>query len=132
MINDAISQMLTCIRNAFQLKHEIVEISYTNVTKRIALLLKQEGVLENVEVYKNKKKYVLILFLKYKDLSRNSALSQIVRVSKSGLRIYCTKNTLPNISNNLGLAILSTSKGIMTHLKAKELNLGGEILFYIL
>ena len=131
MVNDTISDMLTRIRNATMVKHQIVQIPSTKMSLAIAKILKDEGFIEDFEGYvENKKNYVL-LSLKYFGKSRKSVISKIERVSKPGLRVYSNSKELPRVLNDLGIAILSTSKGVMTNLKAKELGIGGEVLCYL-
>ena len=131
MINDTISDMLTRIRNANMVKHRIVQIPATKMSLAITEILKEEGFIEDFQNYlENNKKYLLIS-LKYLGKSRKPVILKIERVSKPGLRIYSSSKKLPRVLNNLGIAIISTSKGIMTNLKAKELGIGGEILCYI-
>ena len=97
----------------------------------IAKILKEEGFIEDFESYtENNKKYLLIS-LKYIGKSRESVISKIERVSKPGLRVYKNAKQLPRVLDDLGIAIISTSKGVMTNLKAKELGIGGEVLCYI-
>lgn len=131
MVTDTISDILTRIRNANMVKHQIVQIPSTKMSRAIALILKDEGFIEDFEVYdENSAKYLLIS-LKYIGKSREPVISKIERVSKPGLRVYTNSKKLPRVLNNLGIAIISTSKGVMTNLKAKELGIGGEILCYI-
>nr|YP_009495893.1 ribosomal protein S8 [Plagiogramma staurophorum]AWT38332.1 ribosomal protein S8 [Plagiogramma staurophorum] len=131
MITDTISDMLTRIRNASMVKHQIVQTPLTKMSLAIISILKDEGFIEDFEIYdKNKKKYLLVS-LKYIGKSRNPVICKIQRVSKPGLRVYANSKKLPIILNNLGIAIISTSKGVMTNLKAKELGIGGEVLCYI-
>lgn len=131
MVNDTISDMLTRIRNANMVKHQIVQILSTKMSLAIAQILKEEGFIEDFESYtENNKKYLLIS-LKYIGKSRQSVISKIERVSKPGLRVYTNSKQLPRVLNDLGIAIISTSKGVMTNLKAKELGIGGEVLCYI-
>ena len=131
MVNDTISDMLTRIRNANMVKHQIVQILSTKMSLAIAKILKEEGFIEDFESYtENNKKYLLIS-LKYIGKSRQSVISKIERVSKPGLRVYKNAKQLPRVLDNLGIAIISTSKGVMTNLKAKELGIGGEVLCYI-
>jgi small subunit ribosomal protein S8 len=131
VVNDTISDMLTRIRNATMVKHQIVQIPSTKMSLAIAKILKDEGFIEDFEGYvENKKNYVL-LSLKYLGKSRESVISKIERVSKPGLRVYSNSKELPRVLNDLGIAILSTSKGVMTNLKAKELGIGGEVLCYL-
>ena len=131
MVNDTISDMLTRIRNANMVKHQIVQIPMTKMSLAISKILKEEGFIEDFETYiENNKNYILIS-LKYLGKSRKSVICKIQRVSKPGLRIYTNSKKLPKVLDNLGIAIISTSKGVMTNLKAKELGIGGEILCYI-
>lgn len=131
MVTDTISDMLTRIRNAHMVKHQIVQIPSTKMALAIAKILKEEGYIEDFENYlENEKKYILIS-LKYIGQSRKPVISKIKRVSKPGLRVYSGSKELPRVLENLGLAIISTSKGVMTNLNAKKLGIGGEVLFYI-
>ena len=131
MVNDTISDMLTRIRNANMVKHQIVQIPETNMSRAIAEILKEEGFIENFENYiENQKKYLLIS-LKYVGKSKKPIICKIKRISKPGSRVYSKSKQLPKVLNNLGIAIISTPKGVMTNLKAKELGIGGEILCYI-
>lgn len=131
MVTDTISDMLTRIRNATMVKHQIVQISSTKMSIAIAQILKEEGFIEDFENYLEDQKNYLLISLKYIGKSRKSVISKIERISKPGLRIYSSSKQLPKVLDNLGIAILSTSKGIMTNLKAKEIGIGGEVLFYI-
>lgn len=131
MVTDTISDMLTRIRNAHMVKHQIVQIPSTKISLAITEILKEEGYIEDFENYiENGKKYLLIS-LKYIGQSRKPVISKIERMSKPGLRVYSNSKELPRVLENLGIAIISTSKGVMTNLKAKELGIGGEVLFYI-
>ena len=131
MVTDTISDMLTRIRNATMVKHQIVQIPITRISLSIATILQEEGFIENFENYQDEKKDYLLLSLKYKGKSRTSVIREIKRISKPGLRVYKSSKDLPKVLDNLGIAIVSTSKGIMTNIKAKELGIGGEILCYI-
>ena len=131
MVTDNIADMLTRIRNANLVKHQIVEIPATKMSKAIAGILKEEGFIENFETYSENLHSQLLLSLKYKGKLREPVICKLERVSKPGLRVYVNTNKLPTVLNNLGIAIISTSKGIITNLKAKELKIGGEILCYI-
>jgi small subunit ribosomal protein S8 len=112
-------------------KHQIVQIPSTKMSLAIAEILKEEGYIEDFESYiENERKYLLIS-LKYMGQSRNPVISKIERISKPGLRVYSNSKKLPRVLDNLGIAIISTSKGVMTNLKAKELGVGGEVLCYI-
>jgi small subunit ribosomal protein S8 len=131
MINDTISDMLTRIRNANMIKHQIVEIPFTKMSSNIAQILKEEGYIESFESYTENSKKLLFISLKYKGSKRLPVIEKINRVSKPGLRIYSNSKNLPNILGNLGVAIISTSQGLMTNIRARELGIGGEVLFYI-
>ena len=131
MVTDTISDMLTRIRNANMVKHQIVQIPSTKMSKAIAGILKEEGFIENFELYTEKSFEYILISLKYKGNQREPVICKIERISKPGLRVYANSKTLPKVLNNLGVAIISTSKGVMTNFKAKELGIGGEVLCYI-
>jgi small subunit ribosomal protein S8 len=131
VVTDTISDMLTRIRNATMVKHQIVQIPVTKMSLAIVAILKEEGFIEDFESYQENKKEYLLLSLKYTGKSRNSVISTIKRISKPGLRVYANSKELPRVLDNLGVAIISTSKGVMTNLKAKKLGIGGEVLCYI-
>ncbi len=131
MVTDTISDMLTRIRNANIVKHQIVQIPATKMSKAIATILKEEGFIEDFEIYTENSYEFLLISLKYKGQSREPVICKIERVSKPGLRVYANAKKLPKVLDNLGIAIISTSKGVMTNLKAKELGIGGEVLCYI-
>ena len=131
MVTDTISDMLTRIRNATMVKHQIVQIPVTKLSLSIATILREEGFIEDFEHYNEEKRQFLLLSLKYSGKSRKSVISEIKRISKPGLRVYKKSEQLPKVLNNLGIAIMSTSKGVMTNEKAKELGIGGEVLCYI-
>ena len=131
MVTDNISDLLTRIRNANIMKHHVVQVPSTKMSLAIVTILKNEGYIENFENYEeNNRKYLLIL-LKYFGRNRQPVITKLQRVSKPGLRVYKNTKTLPIILDNLGIAIISTSKGVMTNIKAKELGIGGEVLCYI-
>jgi small subunit ribosomal protein S8 len=131
VVTDTISDMLTRIRNAHMVKHQIVQIPSTKISLAIAEILKEEGYIEDFENYIEDGKKCLLISLKYIGQSRKPVISKIERMSKPGLRVYSSSKELPRVLENLGIAIISTSKGVMTNLKAKELGIGGEVLFYI-
>jgi len=131
VVTDNIADMLTRIRNANMVKHQIVEIPATKMSKAIAKILKDEGFIENFEIYSENLYHYLLLSLKYKGQSRERVINNITRISKPGLRFYVKSQKLPKVLNGLGIAILSTSKGVMTNTEAKELGIGGEVLCYI-
>jgi small subunit ribosomal protein S8 len=131
VVTDTISDMLTRIRNANMVKHQIVQIPATKMSLAIAEILKSEGFIEDFESYNENEKKYLLVSLKYVGKSRKPVICKIERVSKPGSRVYSKSKQLPRILDNLGIAIISTSKGVITNLKAKELGVGGEILCYI-
>ena len=131
MVTDTISDMLTRIRNANMVKHQIVQIPSTKMSLAITEILKEEGYIEDFEQYSENNKNYLLISLKYTGKSRQPVIGKLERVSKPGLRVYSSSKELPKVLNNLGIAIISTSKGVMSNLKAKELGIGGEILCYI-
>jgi small subunit ribosomal protein S8 len=131
VVTDTISDMLTRIRNAHLVKHQIVQIPVTKMSLAIATILKEEGFIEDFESYQQEKVESLLLSLKYTGESRKSVISEIKRISKPGLRVYANSKELPRVLDNLGIAIMSTSKGVMTNLKAKKLGIGGEVLCYV-
>jgi len=131
VVTDTISDMLTRIRNANMVKHQIVQIPATKMSSAIAGILKEEGFIEDFEKYSEANKNYLLISLKYTGKSRQPVICKIKRISKPGLRVYSNSKELPKVLNNLGIAIISTSKGVMTNLKAKELGVGGEVLCYI-
>jgi small subunit ribosomal protein S8 len=131
VVTDTISDMLTRIRNATMVKHQIVQIPVTKISVAITAILKEEGFIEDFERYEEDKRDYLLLSLKYTGKSRNSVISEIKRISKPGLRVYKNSKELPKVLDDLGIAIMSTSRGVMTNVKAKDLGIGGEILCYI-
>ena len=131
VVTDTISDMLTRIRNATMVKHQIVQIPVTKMSVAIANILNEEGFIVGFENYEEGNRPYLLLSLKYTGKSRNSVITEIKRVSKPGLRVYTNSKELPRVLDNLGIAIMSTSRGVMTNLKAKELGIGGEVLCYI-
>jgi small subunit ribosomal protein S8 len=131
VVTDTISDMLTRIRNATMVKHQIVQIPATKMSLAISSILKEEGFIEDFESYTEGKFKYLLISLKYIGKSRQPVIRKIKRVSKPGLRVYSNSKELPRVLDNLGIAIISTSKGVMTNLKAKDLGIGGEVLCYI-
>jgi small subunit ribosomal protein S8 len=131
VVTDTISDMLTRIRNANMVKHQIVQIPTTKMSLAIVEILKAEGFIEDFENYTENERRYLLISLKYIGKSRKSVICKIERISKPGLRVYANSKELPKVLDNLGVAIISTSKGVMTNLKARELGVGGEVLCYI-
>ena len=129
-ITDAIADMLTRIRNASSAKHESVDIPASNIKKDIARILLDEGFIKNVELIEDGKQGLIRISLKY-TVNKQNVLAGIKRISKPGLRVYANKDELPKVLGGLGVAVISTSKGIMTDKKARAEGVGGEVLAFI-
>ena len=129
-ISDVIADMLTRIRNANSAKHEVVDIPASNLKKSIAEILQNEGYIRSYTVIDDGKQGVIRITLKY-GKGKTRVIQGLKRVSKPGLRIYASCEDIPNVMNGLGIAIVSTSKGIMTDKKARTLGVGGEILAFV-
>lgn len=129
-ITDPIADMLTRIRNANTAKHETVDIPASNMKKAIAEILNDEGYIKGYQIIEDGKQGVIRVTLKY-GANKEKVISGIKRVSKPGLRKYAPAEELPRVLKGLGIAIVSTSKGIMTDKKARELHVGGEILAFV-
>lgn len=128
-MTDPIADMLTRIRNAIMVKANEVSIPSSNMKVEIAKILKEEGYINNFKVEDDNKQGILKLSLKY--YKGKSVISGLERVSKPGRRVYCGADEIPRVMNGLGIAIISTSKGILTDKKCRELRVGGEVLCYI-
>ena len=131
MTNDTVSDMFTRIRNASLINQHMVQIPKTKMTYGIAKILKEEGFISDLEFFEDNEREFLLLLLKYKGTARKPVISCLKRISKPGLRIYANHKRLPTVLGNLGIAIVSTSKGLMTNNDARKLGIGGEILGYI-
>ena len=129
-ITDPIADMLTRIRNANTAKHETVDIPASNMKKAIAEILNEEGYIASYQVIEDGKQGVIRIALKYGP-NKEKVISGLKRVSKPGLRIYAGAEELPKVLKGLGIAIVSTSKGIMTDRAARKQNIGGEVLAFI-
>ena len=129
-ITDPIADMLTRIRNANSAKHDTVDIPASNMKKAIAQILVDEGYIKNYKLIEDGKQGIIRITLKYSE-NRSPVITGLRRVSKPGLRIYSSCADMPKVRKGLGIAIVSTSKGIMTDKKARELNVGGEVLAYV-
>ncbi len=129
-ITDPIADMLTRIRNANNQRHATVDIPASNMKKAIAKILLDEGYVKNVEYIEDNTQGVIRVTLKYAE-NKQKVLTGLKRVSKPGLRIYASKEELPQVLKGLGIAIISTSKGIMTDKEARRQNVGGEVLAFI-
>ena len=129
-ITDTIADMLTRIRNASAAKHPTIDVPCSNVKKQIAQILVDEGYIKNFRIIEDNKQGVIRITLKYTE-NKSQVITGLRRVSKPGLRIYSNCKDMPKVMKGLGIAIVSTSKGIMTDKKARELNVGGEILAFV-
>ncbi len=130
VMTDPIADMLTRIRNALIVKHGVVEVPASNIKKEVAAILYNEGYIKGYEVIPDDKQGIIKLTLKYGS-NKERVISGLKRISKPGLRVYAKKDEIPKVLGGLGIAILSTSKGIMTDKKARQLGVGGEVLCYI-
>ena len=130
MVADRIADMLTRIRNANQMKYETVEVLGSKMTLGLAEILKEEGYINDYKYEKNIKGDKLTLTLKYTN-KKERVITGLKRISKSGLRVYAKSDEIPRVLNGLGIAIISTSKGLMTDKKAREAGLGGEVLAFV-
>jgi small subunit ribosomal protein S8 len=129
--NDTIADMLTRIRNATLVRHQTVDIPSTKMTRSIAQVLKDEGFIADLEEAGDGIKRHLVLSLKYKGRNRQPIIRNLTRVSKPGLRVYSNRKELPRVLGGIGIAIISTSSGIMTDRDARRQGIGGEVLCYI-
>ena len=128
-MSDVIANMLTRIRNANDAKHESVEIPASNMKKAIADILVNEGYIKGYQIIDDNKQGIIKVTLKY--VGKQKAITGLKRVSKPGLRIYANCEDMPKVMNGLGIAIVSTSKGVMTDKMARKENVGGEVLAFV-
>ena len=129
-ISDVIADMLTRILNANSAKHETVDIPASGMKKSIADILKEEGYIAGYQIIEDGKQGIIRITLKY-GRGKQKVIQGLRRVSKPGLRIYSNCEDMPKVMNGLGIAIVSTSKGVMTDKKARELHVGGEVLAFV-
>ncbi len=129
-ISDVIADMLTRIRNANDAKHETVDVPASNLKKSIAEILLEEGYIKNFQIVEDGKQGIIRVALKYAP-GKQKVIHGLRRVSKPGLRIYSNCEDMPKVMNGLGIAIVSTSKGVMTDKKARIANVGGEVLAFV-
>jgi small subunit ribosomal protein S8 len=131
-VTDPIADYLTRLRNAIQAKHRVVDVPASGMKKEITRLLKEKGYILNYK-FEDEVGYQgnIKIALKYNPETKVSAIKAIERVSKPGLRQYCDTDNIPRVLNGLGIAIISTSKGIITDKEARELNIGGEVICYV-
>lgn len=127
---DVIADMLTRIRNASSAKHETVDIPASNLKRSIANILLEEGYIREIEEIEDGKQGIIRIKLKYAS-TKQSVITGIRRISKPGLRVYVPKDEIPKVLGGLGIAIISTSKGVMTDKKARSEGVGGEVLAYV-
>ncbi len=130
-MNDRIADMLTRIRNANIMKYDTVEVLGSKMTEEISRILKDEGYIADYSVEKSTKGDTITLTLKYANNKKEKVITGLKRISKPGLRVYAKASELPRVLNGLGIAIISTSKGVMTDKEARGKGLGGEVLAYI-
>jgi len=129
-MSDPIADFLTRIRNAGMVYHDKVEVPASRIKKELAELLKSEGYIKDVEYIADDKQGVIRMYLKYGP-NRERVITGLKRISRPGLRVYAKKDEMPKVLGGLGIAVISTSKGIMTDKKARKEGLGGEVISYI-
>ena len=130
-MTDPIADMLTRIRNALTAKHETVEVPASKIKVAIADILVKEGYIKGYEIVDGAVQNNIVITLKYAPVKGQKVVTGLKRVSTPGLRVYAGVDNLPKVLNGMGIAILSTSKGILTDKEAKDLNVGGEVLCYV-
>ena len=130
-VNDTIADMLTRIRNANMARHQTTQVQATNMTRSIARVLQEEGFIGEFSEEGEGVKRNLVIALKYKGRNRQPIINTLKRISKPGLRVYSNRRDLPRVLGGIGIAIISTSSGIMTDRDARQQGLGGEVLCYI-
>ncbi|ERI06772.1 30S ribosomal protein S8 [Aneurinibacillus aneurinilyticus] len=130
VMTDPIADMLTRIRNANMVRHEKLEVPASKIKHAIANLLKEEGFVRDVEYVEDNKQGILRIFLKY-GADNERVINGLKRISKPGLRVYASKGEVPRVLGGLGIAVLSTSKGVMTDKQARQQQVGGEVIAYV-
>lgn len=130
VMTDPIADMLTRIRNANMVRHESLELPASRIKREIAEILKREGFIRDAEYIEDSKQGVLRIFLKYGP-NNEKVITGLKRISKPGLRVYAKANEVPRVLRGLGVAVLSTPKGVVTDKEARQHNVGGEVLAYI-
>ena len=131
MITDSIGNYLTSIRNAILAHHKVVSVPSSNIKKAITKVLMDQGYILNYKFNNEGSKEMIQIALKYNSITSVSAIKGIDRISTPGLRKYCSADQLPRVLNGLGVAVISTSQGIMTDKKARKLNIGGEVICHV-
>lgn len=129
VMTDPIADMLTRIRNANQMRHEVVEMPASRIKLQILEVLKKEGYVNDVEYIEDNKQGILRIYLKY--VKNERVIKGLKRISKPGLRVYAKAEELPKVLNGLGVAVISTSEGIMTDREARQKQIGGEVIAYV-
>ncbi len=130
VVTDPIADLLTRIRNALTARHETVTVPASKMKKVIADILVEEGYVKSAEIVDDNGHPAILITLKY-GAKYEKVITNLKRISKPGLRVYCGSEDLPKVLGGLGIAIISTSKGVMTDKKARNLNVGGEVLAYV-
>lgn len=130
VMTDPIADLLTRIRNANIVRHQVVEVPSSTIKKAILNIMLQEGYIKDVEEYTDGSVNMLRLSMKYGQ-NKERVITGLKRISKPGLRVYCQKEEIPKVLNGLGIAIISTSKGIVTDREARKIGVGGEVLCYL-
>jgi len=129
-MTDPIADLLTRVRNANVVRHEIVEVPSSTIKKAVANIMLQEGYLKNIEEYNDGSVPMLRISMRY-GANKQRVITGLRRISKPGLRVYCKKEEIPKVLNGLGVAVISTSKGIVADKEARKSGLGGEVICYI-
>jgi small subunit ribosomal protein S8 len=131
MVTDPIADYLTRVRNAIKANHKVVEIPASNLKKSMTKILFEKGYILNYKFEDDNKQGIIKIALKYHPVTKTSAIRKLDRISRPGLRKYTGSDSLPRVLNGLGIAILSTSKGLMTDKEARKENVGGEVLCFV-
>lgn len=131
MVTDPIADYLTRVRNAIKANHRILEVPSSNLKKEITKVLHSKGYIQNFKFENDGKQGIIKIALKYNPQTKQSAITSLERVSKPGLRKYASAENLPRVLNGLGIAILSTSKGVISDKEARKEHVGGEVLCYV-
>jgi small subunit ribosomal protein S8 len=131
MVTDPIADYLTRVRNGIMAKHRVVEVPASNMKVAISKILLEKGYILNYKVVEDNKQGIIKIALKYDPRTNLNSISKLIRVSKPGLRKYTGAENMPRVLNGLGIAILSTSKGVITNKEAADLNVGGEVLCHV-
>lgn len=131
MTTDPIADFLTRVRNAIKANHKVVEVPASNLKKELTKILFEKGYILNYKFEEDDKQGKIKIALKYHPVTKSSAIKSLERISRPGLRKYSDAEQLPKVINGLGIAILSTSKGVVTDKEARKMNIGGEVLCYV-